>query len=74
LIPAWLVTLFICVLLYGILIFKILIMSKIVKRIRIHKDINDFMEKHKIKKQYFIETAIREKLEKDFNYKVKIPF
>jgi hypothetical protein len=49
-------------------------MSKIVKRIRIHKDIDDFMGKHKIKKQYFIEKAITEKLEKDFNYQINIPF
>jgi hypothetical protein len=49
-------------------------MNKLVKRIRIDKDIDDFMTKHKIKKQYFIKTAIREKLEKDFDYKTIIPF
>lgn len=49
-------------------------MCKITKRIRIHEEVDFFMSKNKIKKQQFIEAAITEKLERDFKYRIKVPF
>ena len=49
-------------------------MSKIVKRIRLQKEVDEFMAKIKLNKQKFIEIAIIEKLECDFKFKIKTPF
>ncbi len=49
-------------------------MKKIIKRIRITQDTDNFMTQNCICKQKFIEKAIIEKLTKDFNYKIKTPF
>ena len=49
-------------------------MNKVVKRIRLQKEVNEFMTKIKLNKQKFIETAIVEKLERDFKFKQQIPF
>lgn len=49
-------------------------MNKVTKRIRIDEDIDSLIAKLKLKKQRFINQAITEKLERDFKFKVKIPF
>lgn len=49
-------------------------MNKVVKRIRLQKEVDEFMAKIKLNKQKFIEIAIIEKLERDFKFKQYIPF
>lgn len=49
-------------------------MNKVIKRIRIDKDVDSFMNKIKLKKQQFISQAINEKLERDYKFKINYPF
>lgn len=49
-------------------------MNKVTKRIRIDEEIDCLMTRLKLKKQRFINQSITEKLERDFKFKVKIPF
>ena len=49
-------------------------MDKVTKRIRIDKEVDRFLSKIKLKKQQFISQAINEKLERDFKFKINIPF
>ncbi len=49
-------------------------MNKVTKRIRIDKDVDSFMSMIKLKKQQFISQAIKEKLERDYKFKLKMPF